>query len=106
MCLRIAKIHEHAIAHVFRHEPAKPLHSLGDTLLIAGNDLAEVLRVHARREYCRTDKVREHHCDLAALASSFRGQRRRCRVSRLRWRARDVGCNAWWMDRIEGRNGL
>ena len=79
MGLRIAEIHEHAVAHVLRHEPAEALHSLGDALLIGGNDFAQVFRVHARRECCRTDKVGEHHCDLAALGGVFGlwlGQRR------------------------------
>ena len=72
MGLRIAKVHEHAIAHVLRHEPAEALHGFGDALLIGGNDLAQVLRVHASRECSRTDKVREHHRDLAALGSVLR----------------------------------
>ena len=52
MGLGIAEVHEHAIAHVLRYEPAKALHSLGDAFLIGGDDLAQVLRVHTRRE-CR-----------------------------------------------------
>jgi hypothetical protein len=52
---------------ILRPEPAEALHCLGNALLIAGNNLAQVLRVHARRECCRTDKVRKHHGDLAAL---------------------------------------
>ena len=67
MGLRIAEVDEHAVAHVLRYEPAEALHSLGDALLIGGNDLAQVLRVHAGRECRRTDEVREHHRDLAAL---------------------------------------
>ena len=72
MRLRIAEIHEHAVAHVLRDEPAEALHSLGDALLVGGNDLAKVLRVHARRECRRTDEVREHHRDLAALGGVLR----------------------------------
>ena len=49
MGLRIAEVHQHAVAHVLRYEPAEALHGLGDALLIGGNDLAEVLRVHTRR---------------------------------------------------------
>ena len=49
MGLRIPEIHEHAVAHVLRDEPAEALHGLGDALLIGGNDLAQVLRVHTRR---------------------------------------------------------
>ena len=39
-------------------------------ILIGGNDLAQVLRVHAGGERRRTDQVREHHRDLAALSAS------------------------------------
>jgi hypothetical protein len=42
--LRIAEIHQHAVAHVLCDEAAEALHSLGDAILIAGNDLAEVPR--------------------------------------------------------------
>ena len=38
--LRIAEVHQHAVAHVLRDEPAEAPHSLGDALLIGGNDLA------------------------------------------------------------------
>ena len=69
----IAEIDQHAVAHILRHEPAEALHSLGDAFLIGGNDLAQVLRVHARGECCRTDEVREHHRDLAALGGVLRG---------------------------------
>jgi hypothetical protein len=71
MGLRVAEVHEHTVAHVLRHEPTEPLHSLSNPLLIGRNDLAEVLRVRARRERCRTDEVREHHGDLAALGGVF-----------------------------------
>ena len=81
MGLRIAEVHEHAVAHVLRHEPAEALHSLGDALLIGGNDLAQVLRVHARRECRRADEVREHHRDLAALGSVLMAWARRCRLA-------------------------
>ena len=67
MRLRIAEVHQHAVAHVFRHEPSKRLHGFGDAFLICRNDLAHVLRVHAGGERRRTDQVREHHRDLAAL---------------------------------------
>ena len=49
MGLGIAKVNQHTVAHVLRCEPTEPLHSLGDTLLVSGNDLAQVFRVHARR---------------------------------------------------------
>ena len=68
MGLRIAEIHQHAVSHVLGHEAAEATHRLGDAFLIGGNDLAQVLRVHAGGECGRTDKVGEHHRDLAALA--------------------------------------
>ena len=67
MRLRKAEVHEHAVAHVLRYEAIEALHSLGDALLIGRNDLPQVLRVHPRRQCRRTDKVREHDRDLAAL---------------------------------------
>ena len=84
MGLRIAEIHQHAVAHVFRHEPAEAAHGLGDAFLIGRNDLAQVLRVHAGGERRRADQVREHHRDLAAFGGVLGlrlGQRRlrRCR---------------------------
>ena len=86
MGLRIAEVDQHAVAHVLRYEPAEALHCLGDALLIGGNDLAQVLWVHTRRERGRTDEVREHHRDLAALGGVLR--LRFGRSSRLRWRWR------------------
>ena len=32
--LRIAEVHEDAVAHVFRHKPAEAAHDLGDAFLI------------------------------------------------------------------------
>ena len=71
--LRITEVDQHTVAHVLRDEPAEALHGLGDALLVGGNDLAQVLGVHARRECRRTDEVREHHRDLAALGSVLSG---------------------------------
>ena len=48
--LRVAEVDEDAVAHVLRDEAAEALHGLGDALLIGRNDLAEVFRVHARRQ--------------------------------------------------------
>jgi hypothetical protein len=73
MRLRIAKINQHAVAHVFRHEPAEAAHGLGNAFLIGRNDLAQVLRVHSGRQRRRTDQVREHHRDLAALGGVLGG---------------------------------
>ena len=48
--LRIAEVDQDAVAHVLRYEAAEATHGLGDALLIGRNDLAEVFRVHARRQ--------------------------------------------------------
>ena len=50
MGLRVAEVDEHTIAHVLRDEAAEATHGLRDALLVGRNDLAEVFRVHARRE--------------------------------------------------------
>ena len=81
MGLRIAEIDEHAVAHVLRDEAAEALHGLGDALLIGRNDLAQVLGVHTRRECRRTDEVREHHRDLAALGGVLRLRLRQRRLA-------------------------
>ena len=73
MRLGIPEIDEHAVAHVFRHEPTEAAHGLGNAFLIGRNDLAQVLRVHTGGECRRTDKVREHHGDLAALGGVLGG---------------------------------
>src|SRR5450755_1403770 len=88
MRLRIAEIHKDAVSHVFRDEPAEATHGLRDAVLIGRNDFAEVFRVHTSRERRRTNKVREHHGDLAALGAiiRLRGIGCRSRWSKL-WRA-------------------
>jgi hypothetical protein len=86
--LRITEVHQHTVAHVLRYEPAKALDSLGDALLVGGDDLAEVLWVHARRECSRADQVREHHGDLATFGSIERLWLRRRRRRRGR---NDIG---------------
>jgi hypothetical protein len=45
--LRVAKVNQDPIAHVFRHEATEALHRLRDALLIGRNYLAQVFRVHA-----------------------------------------------------------
>ena len=48
--LRVAEVDQDAVAHVLRDEATEALHGLGDALLVGRNDLAEVFRVHARRQ--------------------------------------------------------
>jgi hypothetical protein len=70
--LRIAEVDQHTIAHVLRYEAAEAINSFGDTLLIGGNDLAQVLGVHTTRKCGRTNKVREHDRDLTTLCGFLR----------------------------------
>jgi class 3 adenylate cyclase len=48
--MRVSKIHQDPVAHVFRHEPAEALHGLCDALLIGRNHFPEVFGVHASRQ--------------------------------------------------------
>ena len=87
--LRISEIDERTVAHVLGDEPAEALDALRNALLIARDDLEQVLGIHARRKRRRTDEVREHHGDLTALGrilrrfDECRGSRDRRRMRRL-----------------------
>ena len=48
--LGVAEVDQDPVAHVLRYEAAEALHGLRDALLIGRNDLAQVFRVHARRQ--------------------------------------------------------
>jgi hypothetical protein len=41
----VAKVGEHAITHVFREEPIEAAYRLGDTGMIATDDLAQVFGI-------------------------------------------------------------
>src|SRR4029077_13330293 len=41
--LGIPEVNKDAVAHVLRYEPAEALHSLGDALLVARDDLAQIV---------------------------------------------------------------
>ena len=73
MRCRIAEVNQHTVAHISGDEAPEAAHGLGDAPLIGRNDLAQVLRVHTGGERRRTDKVREHHGDLAALGGVLGG---------------------------------
>ena len=67
VCLRITKIHQHAVAHVPSNEAAETGHHLAAALLVSADHLAHVLRIEPRRQRGRTDQVAKHHCQLATL---------------------------------------
>src|SRR4029079_15104272 len=59
----------------------------------------EVLRVHPGGERSRTDQVREHHGDLAALGGVLRGLKERCGT--FRWRGIRVSATTQRRDGVE-----
>jgi hypothetical protein len=69
MGLGIAKIHEDTVPHISRDETLKAVHGSSDAFLISRNNFAQVLWVHLGRECRRTDKIREHHRELAPLGA-------------------------------------
>jgi hypothetical protein len=73
MRCRIAEVNQHTIAHISGDEASEATHGLGDAPLVGRNHLAQVLWVHTGGECRRTDKVREHHSDLAALGGVLGG---------------------------------
>src|SRR6266536_1213138 len=73
MRCRIAEVNQHTIAHISGDEASEATHGLGDAPLVGRNHLAQVLWVHTGGECRRTDKVREHHSDLAALGGVLAG---------------------------------
>jgi hypothetical protein len=65
--LRIAEVSEHAIAHVFRDEPAALGDLLGAASVIGADDLPHVLGVEPGRKRSRAHQIDEHYRDLAAF---------------------------------------
>src|SRR5215831_11893676 len=72
---RIAKICEHAVAHVSGNEPARFLDLLGTTALVRANYFPQVLWVEPCRECCRANEISEHHRELASLGLGPRSRR-------------------------------
>src|SRR4029077_10238730 len=83
MCLRIAEIDQHAVAHIFSNETAKALDLCGHCGVVSAEHLAQILWVEPRRECGGADAVADHYRQLSSLCSFGR----RCR-SQTRRRAR------------------
>jgi hypothetical protein len=75
MRLRIAEIDQHPIAHVFGDKAGEPGDRVGDAAVIGADDLAQILRVVARRQRRRADQIAEHHGQLAPLRLAGDGSR-------------------------------
>ena len=73
MGLGIAKVHEHAVTHVLRHEPAKALHGLCDAFLIRRNNLAQSsgsIRAESAVEPTRSENITVT-CLCSAASAAF-----------------------------------
>ena len=60
MGLRIAKIGEHPVAHIFGDETAGLRDEIGAAVVVGANDLTHVLGVEPGRQRRRADEVTEH----------------------------------------------
>jgi hypothetical protein len=79
MGLRIAKIDQHAVAHVFRDKPGEAGDGVGDTAVIGADNLAKILGIESRRQRRRADKIAKHNGQLAPLRlATHRGGRGGC----------------------------
>src|SRR5262249_28336452 len=64
---RIAKIDENAVAHVLRDKAIPPGDDASNGAVIGCDDLAQILGIEARREFCRPHQIAEHHRQLSAF---------------------------------------
>ncbi len=76
--LRIAEIHEDAVAEVLGDVAVVARDDLRARVEIIADDVAQVLRIDARGERGRVDEIAEHHGELTPLAIA--APRRRVRV--------------------------
>ena len=61
MGARVAEIDEDAVAHVFRDKAVEMADRRTATVLIRGDDIAQILGVHPGRERRRSHQVAKHH---------------------------------------------
>jgi hypothetical protein len=62
--LGVAKVSEHAIAQILRHEAAETACGFSDAFMIGRDEFAQVFRIHPSGECCRADQIAKHHRDL------------------------------------------
>ncbi len=63
--VRIAEVHHDAVPHVLGDVSAELVHGFFGASRIGGEDVPQILRVHAGGERRRPDQIGEHHRDLA-----------------------------------------
>ena len=83
--LRIAEIHERAVAEMLRHKAIVGRDRLGNAAPIPARQRAQIFRVEPRRQAGRADEVTEQHRELAPLDTRT-CRRRRCTGSVLKLR--------------------
>ena len=67
MRLRIAEINQYAIAHVVGDKAVEPGDNFGYSVVICGDDLAQIFGIEPRRKRGRADQIAEHHRQLSAF---------------------------------------
>src|SRR5439155_4007109 len=72
MRTRVAEIDQDAVAQVFCDKPLQVLDYVGDSAVMRGDDLAQILGFKPRREGGRADQTAEHHRQLSALGIGSR----------------------------------
>jgi hypothetical protein len=86
MRLRIAEVHQEAIAQILRDIAAEALDHRGTGFLVGPHDLPQVLRVELDSKSRRVHEITEHHGKLAPFSLQY-ASRDMCRLSR-----RDLVC--------------
>ena len=64
---RVAEIDQDTVAHVLRDKPIELADNTGDSAMIDGDDLAQILGIQVRRQRGRTRQIAEHHRQLPAF---------------------------------------
>jgi hypothetical protein len=64
---RVAEIDQDAVAHVFRDKPVELGNHRGDSAVIGGDNLPQILGIEPRRKRGRVDEIAEHYRQLPPL---------------------------------------
>ena len=73
--MRPAEISDDTIAEKIRDIAAVSDHGAAHRILVAADQLAQILRIEATRQFGRTDQIAEQHRQLAPLGVAARGVR-------------------------------
>jgi hypothetical protein len=78
MRLRVAEIYQNAVAHVPGDEAVEPGDNFGDSAVIRGDHVTQILGIEACRQRGRADQIAEHHGQLPAFGVGGRRGIGRC----------------------------